>query len=160
MFLYLGCKYGDVKITREGFPQIFWKGEWRYICYTKFTENQAGADLFCKKFGYPSGKFLSFNYNLSLSIDSDKYDEDTFLVGGCKVKDTWPDCTGSCSSKDLGAGCYQLSPTYNTTYHYSCRAFKTKRYLIQCDGDYDLPIASCYGKIYICRFILNVNYTE
>ena len=148
-FYHLGCKYGDVRLTREKFPQIFWKGDWRYICYTKFTENEFGANLFCRKFGYPSGKLLSFDINASLPIKSDKHDEDTFLMGGCKINDTWPDCTGSCGSKDLGAGCYQSSPIYNKTYHYSCQAFKTRKFMIKCNGVYDLPISSCYGTVFI-----------
>ena len=138
-----------MRITRKSFPQIFWKGDWRYICYTKFTENEFGANLFCRKFGYPSGKLLTFNINASLPIKSDKHDEDTFLMGGCKINDTWPDCTGSCGSKDLGAGCYQSSPIYNKTYHYSCQAFKTRKFMIKCNGVYDLPISSCYGTVFI-----------
>ena len=83
-----------MRITRKSFPQIYWKGDWRYICYTKFTENEYGANLFCQKLGYPSGKFQTSNINASLPIHSDKHDEDTFLMGGCRINDIWPDCTG------------------------------------------------------------------
>ena len=70
-------------------------------------------------------------------------------MGGCRINDSWPDCTGSCGSKDLGAGCYQLSPTYNKTYHYSFQAFKTRKLMIECNGVYDLPISSCCVTVYI-----------
>ena len=143
-----------MKLTRKQFPQIYWNNRWNYICSSKFTDNNIGAELFCRKLGYKNGKLHTYKNDSSVPVDTNYHDEDSFPIGACREEDVWPNCTGSCSSKDLGGGCYQISPTYNKTYMFLCKALKNRKFVIKCDHWYETPIASCYGISFV---IISVN---
>ena len=51
----LGCEDGDVRLTRDNFPQIYWNYEWLNICPFQFADNKYGIDQFCKKVGLYEG---------------------------------------------------------------------------------------------------------
>ena len=147
----LECFNGDVRITREKFPQIYWNHKWNKICYIRFTKNENGVNLFCQKLlrsiNYPNKLKDQEVYGKLLAMEGSKkyHSEATFLVGNCKKNDSWPTCTGGCNSLDLGGRCYLSDSTQNNYKYYSCRAGEGVKFLVQCSGQYDLPIASCPG---------------
>ena len=149
-----GCVNGDVRITREKYPQIYWYNKWNYICHKKFSGNNNGVELFCKKLldtfetrqnRTSFGKILPMKNKNSTLTSKNFHLEDTFLMGSCKINDTWPHCTGGCNSNDLGKRCYQTHTVRNKTLYYSCKIGEAIRFSVQCSGDYDLPISSCIG---------------
>ena len=150
----LECFNGDVRITREKFPQIFWNNKWNKICYIRFAKNENGVNLFCQKLlrsiNYPNQLKYQEVYGKLLQMEGSKkyHSEATFLVGNCKKNDSWPTCTGGCNSMDLGGRCY------NNNKYYSCRGGKGVKFLVQCRGNYDLPIASCPGNYFFIQTII------
>ena len=150
----LECFNGDVRITRERFPQIYWNHKWNSICYIRFTKNENGVNLFCQKLlrsiNYPYKLKDQEVYGKLLPMEGSKkfHNEATFLVGNCKKNDSWPTCTGGCNSMDLGGRCY-LADKY-----YSCRAGGGRKFSVECSGKYDLPIASCPGNDIFIKTII------
>ena len=72
----------------------------------------------------------------------------SFHVGSCKQNDAWPDCDVDCNIQKPGKGC-----SYNEYYsgnqtkkYYVCRKEQYWMYFLYCNGSYDLPLYSCYGK--------------
>ena len=82
------------------------------------------------------------------------HSEATFLVGNCMKNDSWPTCTGGCNSMDLGGRCYLSDSTQNNNKYYTCRAGEGVKFLVECRGNYDLPIASCPGKYTFIQAII------
>ena len=88
------CNVGDVKLEKDGTPMLFWKEKWSPICGHYFWDNQHGANTFCKKLGYPSGK---------QERASAKYGEESIQIGRCNKDVDLTECTKKksyCPAKD------------------------------------------------------------
>ena len=121
----------------------------------RFAKDDNGVNLFCEKLLrsiiYPDMLLVQKDYGKLLSMEGSKkfHNEATFLVGNCQKNDSWPTCTGGCNSMTLGGRCYL------TDKYYSCRAGRGIKFLVDCSGKYDLPIASCPGNhIFIKKIII------
>ena len=53
--MILGCKDGDVKLTRGNVPQIYYDRKWMNICPFQFIDGKYGIEKFCAKFGLHLG---------------------------------------------------------------------------------------------------------
>ena len=105
-------------------PMIFWNGDWFRICSHHFWDNYHGANLFCRKLGYDSGKPIRQRIRKAYRSKSVG-----FWVGKCQRNDRWPYCTGRCNKRKLGEFCKTGlfgGPSCN-------------------DGKYDLFHINCYG---------------
>ena len=145
------CVDGDVRITREMLPQIYWNHKWNYICHRKFTGNKIGVGLFCKRLLSSIDQLEDQKVFGELLPSNAVHLEATFLFGSCKKNDSWPYCTGGCNTRDLGGRCYQKDPSHSsgTTKYFSCNSGKGLKFGVKCRGKYDLPISSCPGNLTI-----------
>ena len=148
MHFYIeGCVDGDVKLTRDNFPQIYWNRQWKYICPFQFTDNEYGAELFCNKLGLHSGKIKRASPEETKKYITRKYYE-TFLLGSCGINDIWPKCKVSCSIDHLGRGCFFKIHEVTKTKYYVCRKEQSWLYFLYCNGTTELPSSSCHGNNY------------
>ena len=91
------CNVGDVKLEKDGTPMLFWKEKWSPICGHYFWDNQHGANTFCKKLGYLSGKQERANRA------NKKYGEESIQIGRCNKDVDLTECTKKktyCGAKD------------------------------------------------------------
>ena len=119
-------------------PLIFWNETWVPICAARFSENTNGANLFCKKLDFSSGK-ISINKSLALG-------KDAFKVGMCDKNDEWPNCTGGCNWENVGGRCYWKKKRLQAEYtaSWSCNKGQSPKMLITCSGPrISRTISSC-----------------
>ena len=149
----LGCEDGDVRLTRDNFPQIYWNYEWWNICQFQFADNTYGIDQFCKKVGLYEGGTTKNASKEDEKLYKPMKHYESFLVGSCKDTDTWPDCEVDCNVEGPGGGCsYREYHSGNETKeYYVCRKEQSWLYFLYCNGPHDLPLSSCYGKYIIIR---------
>lgn len=121
IFVFTECKDGDVSFHEDN-PLVFWKGEFLRICGDGFWDNSHGAELFCKKLGYESGRIQT--------------------VSGASTSTLQALQVGSCSSTDTS-----LSDCHGAANHYSRHQFKDcsahHTYKITCSGGVEILRASC-----------------
>jgi len=114
-----GCNVGDVKLEKDGTPMLFWKEKWSPICGHYFWDNQHGANTFCKKLGYPSGK---------QERASAKYGEESIQIGRCNKDVDLTECTKKksyCPAKDKVAIRITCEGLKSDTVSSSCGATAT-----------------------------------
>ena len=159
--LWLGlCKPFDVSLGSDGSPFIFYEkqkkdqnskkdglkgkeehngGMWWPICGQFFSENNHGANLFCRQLNsqYTGGSVVLTQYQAQ-DDEKSTIPMDSFMVGKCNEKDrSLQRCSDRCNLRDLGGNCENQS----------CTAGKGKRVKIQCHGRTSLtPEHSCQSK--------------
>ena len=121
-------------------PLIFWNKAWIPICAARFAENSHGAEVFCRKLHFQTGKAL---------IDFDVVNKkDTIMIGKCNPGDPWPNCSGGCNFKTIGHKCIP-DRDEDRTYTYCGRDRKPKLF-IKCYGsELRRTLYSCSGKKYL-----------
>ena len=136
------CSNGDVSLKDDGTPFIFWDGQWSPICGHYFWDNMYGANLFCKGLGYQYGE---------LNVSQKLYDVDSFRIGGCGVKDTWPECKSGCNDYQLGESCGNgnINDAGNGNRDARCDANHSHKLVIDCSGGHTSKSTSCLG-VYEC----------
>ena len=123
-------KNGDVKLNKDGTPFIFWDNLWSPLCGHYFWDNQYGADKFCQKLGYASGRHSGKPIPRTYPVDS-------FNIGTCLETDEWPCCTG-------GENYFALGSTLTNG---TCDKSNDEAILIACIGDPKyVNNPSCKGK--------------
>ena len=89
------CANGDVKLTDDSQPYIYWNNKWSPICGHYFWDNNIGADKFCRKIGHQTGViFDKQGYH---------YPADALRVGKCREEDVWDEgCTDGQNGYEIG----------------------------------------------------------
>ena len=154
------CKPFDVSLGSDGSPFIFYEkkekdqdlnkkllndkqedngGMWWPICGQFFSENDNGADLFCRQLNKKyTGGSVELNPYDAQDDDKSTIPMDSFMVGRCNERDrSLQRCSDQCNLRDLGGNCEKES----------CTAGKGHRVKIKCHGRTSLtPEHSCQSK--------------
>ena len=113
-------------------------------------DNNHGAGLFCEKIGlYSGGTTRKLTAGEEKLYHPKTYYDDKrpYLIGSCKADDIWPDCTVDCNIKIEGEGCDFDTHDKTKEQFLVCRDDKqSKMFYLFCNGSYNLPLSSCYGK--------------
>ena len=112
-------------------------------------DNDHGAALFCDKIGL----YLGGTTRILTAEEEKKYNPKTYyddkrpyLVGSCKANDIWPDCTVDCNINIKGKGCDFADHEKTKEQYLVCRKPQSEKFYLYCNGSYNLPLSSCYGK--------------
>jgi hypothetical protein len=124
------CKDGEVRLLNDGTPEFFWDKIWSPICGPWFWSNQNGANSFCQKLGYPTGK-------QSGRGTGQTYTTDAIRVGACNKGEILECCHGGCNDKGTGKG--QCA---------NCAAGQGVKITVSCEGHTDGTVSSsCAGNV-------------
>ena len=148
------CTEGDVAISHDGAPYVFWNSRWSPICGHYFWDSKNGATLFCKELNYESGTITNGAYGISESGET--YDVDAFRIGGCNDGDDWRNCKAGCNDYQLGGSCGNGDRNdigngnsgarcdANHVYKMSIECGGgSKRYNVSCEGAYECISRAC-----------------
>ena len=138
IILAIECSNGDVWLTDDKIPKIYWNGTWAPICGHYFWDNNYGATLFCQKMGYQNGTvFGKTNFQRHAG---ERYSEDAFRVGKCFAHNDLTRCRGGCNDYKLGGKCYENDDAM-------CAKGQPVKTTIQCYGGSKISKnSSCTGK--------------
>ena len=127
---FSGCSNGDVKLKPNGMAMIYHQNSWVPICGHYFWNNHIGANKFCQKIGFDSGR-------VSGKDEAKSYSVDAFKIGQCNEDDVGLQCSGGCNDNNVGAVC-----TEDT--NLGCSAGEPVRIRIFCEGNSN-KTSSCKG---------------
>ena len=141
MFLHVAidCSDGDVHLTVDKVPMVYWNNTWSPICGHYFWDNDNGANLFCKKLGYINGTVYPGKAVSPLSRQG--YSQDALRIGKCDARNSvLTRCSGGCNDMKIGGRCYENEDA-------SCSKGEKVKITINCFGGSEVSKkASCTGE--------------
>ena len=134
------CSNGDVGLTNDETPFIFWDSKWFPICGHYFWDNNNGASLFCNKLGYNNG-------TVHRNENGEKYEVDSFRVGFCYKEDKWKNCKGGCNDYQAGGYCGNgnINDRGNGNSGARCEKYHGSKITIECQNGIENRSVSCHG---------------
>ena len=111
-------------------------------------ESNHGAALYCGKIGlYVGGTTRTLTAEEQKGYNPKVYWKvHPYLIGACKADDIWPDCNVDCNIERRG-GCLVKPHDLTKKEYYVCGSYdQSKMFYLFCNGTYNLPLSSCYGK--------------
>ena len=92
-----GCENGAVKLA-DNVPEVYWDGQWQFLCGECFNQTSNGTRKFCNVLGYETGKKLATESNVTNQ-------EKTLFMGKCncycgKMFDCTPGLRIQCTNQN------------------------------------------------------------
>ena len=131
------CSNGDVGLTDDRTPYMYWDFEWYPICGHFFWDNNVGATLICNKLGNNSGAVFRH--------PGEKYLHSSFKVGKCNINENLLNCTGGCNDYQVGGYCgnQNMNDVANGNPGARCEKNYGPKISVQCHDSKHVGSVSC-----------------